>query len=93
MVEIDVPSLSELSDSMTELEYWFTIAMYVAFGICVFIILLVLYRILCCGVCLAKGVYSPFGCMFRCCKRKDKDPLLPEGGEPLTRSSIRSSFV
>lgn len=85
MVEIDIPKLTELSNDMDEIQYWFTIAMYVVFGIFVLIILLVLYRILCCGVCLVKGVYSPFGCL---CNRKKEERLLPKDGDPITRRSF-----
>ena len=88
MVEIDIPKLTELSNDMDEIQYWFTIAMYVVFGIFVLIILLVLYRILCCGVCLVKGVYSPFGCLWRCCNRKKEERLLPKDGDPITRRSF-----
>ena len=78
MVELDIPKLSELSDSMDELQYWFTVIVYILMGIVVFIILLTIYRILSCGVCLMKCITCPCRCLLK--KKEipsDKKNLLP----------------
>ena len=86
MVEIDIPKLSELSDSMNELQYWFTVIVYILMGIIVFIILLTIYRILSCGVCLMKCATCPCRCLCKKKKTKDssKDNLLEYDGQKPT---------
>lgn len=83
-MDLNFTSLKEFSNQMDEVEYWFTVGMYIIFGIGLLIILCGLYKILCCGVCLVNGVFSPFKCLFRCCKTKKEEPLLP--GDPILRS-------
>lgn len=82
-MELDLSALKEFSTQMDEVEYWFTVAMYIIFGSGLLIILCGLYKILCCGVCLVNGVFSPCKCLARCCKSKKKEPLLP--GDPILR--------
>lgn len=81
-MKLDIPDLTEITDDMNHIQQWFTIAVYVIIAICICIILTVIYRILCCGVCLVKGVYSPFACL---CRRRKSERLL--GADPLTATA------
>lgn len=65
MVELSLDGLSKLNDSMNDLQYWFTIVLYVLMGCIGLIILYSLYKILCCGVCLIKCVTCPCRSLFK----------------------------
>jgi hypothetical protein len=59
MVEIDLPGLSGLNDSMTAIQYWFTVAAYVFMGLTVLIVVYLIYKILTCGACLVRCMLCP----------------------------------
>ena len=65
MVELSLDGLSELNNSMNDLQYWFTVVLYILMGIVVFIVLYSLYKILSCGVCLMKCITCPCRCLFK----------------------------
>lgn len=67
MVEISLPGFSEFNDSMTAIEYWFTVAAYVFMGLAVLIVLYIIYKVLTCGACLIRCVTCP------CRSRKKRD--------------------
>lgn len=81
---MNISSFHELSKEMDQAEEWFTMAMYTVFGVGLIIIFCLIYKILCCGVCIINGVFSPCKCLFRCCRKEKKEPLLR--GDPITRS-------
>lgn len=82
MVEIDLSKLSELNNSMDELQYWFTVVVYVLIGLVGFLVLYTIFKILSCGVCLLKCVTCPCRCLCKKKKKKDtsKDNLLEYDG-------------
>ena len=59
MVEISLPELSELNDSMTAIQYWFTVAAYVFMGVAILIVVYIIYKILSCGMCLVRCATCP----------------------------------
>lgn len=77
MVEINIPDLSSLQESMNEFEYWATIVIYVIMGILILIVAYVIYKVLSCAFCLGKCVLCPFTC---CCRRPKKKELLKNDG-------------
>jgi hypothetical protein len=89
MVELSLDGLSELSASMNDLQYWFTIVIYILMGIVVFIVLYSLYKILSCGVCLMKCITCPCRCLFKKKKTKEeKINLLQYRREPKVTSLV-----
>lgn len=91
MPELSIPDLTGLSNSMTELQYWFTIAVYIICGIVIVIFLFTIWKILSCGVCMAKCVTCP--CRYICSGKKkeipsDKKNLLQYREEEKTTSLV-----
>ena len=66
-MEIDLPGLTDLNDSMTAIQYWFTVAAYVFMGVGALLVVYIIYKILSCGVCLLRCVTCP------CRTRKKRD--------------------
>ena len=66
-MEIDLPGLTDLNDSMTAIQYWFTEAAYVFMGVGALLVVYIIYKILSCGVCLLRCVTCP------CRSRKKRD--------------------
>jgi len=66
-MEIDLPGLTDLNDSMTAIQYWFTVAAYVFMGVGALLVVYIIYKILSCGVCLLRCVTCP------CRSRKKRD--------------------
>jgi len=58
-MEIDLPGLTDLNDSMTAIQYWFTVAAYVFMGVGALLVVYIIYKILSCGVCLLRCVTCP----------------------------------
>lgn len=66
-MEINIPGMSDLNDSMTAIQYWFTVAAYVFMGVAVLLVVYIIYKILSCGVCLLRCVTCP------CRSRKNRE--------------------
>ena len=79
-MEIDLPGLTDLNDSMTAIQYWFTVAAYVFMGVGALLVVYIIYKILSCGVCLLRCVTCP------CRSRKKRE----ETTNLLTYDSINS---
>lgn len=88
MVELSLDGLSELNDSMNELQYWVTMVIYILMGIVVFIVLYSLYKILSCGVCLMKCITCPCRCLFKKNTKEEKRNLLEYSPAPKPTSLV-----
>jgi len=72
-MDISIPGLADLNHSMTEVQYWFTVAAYVFMGVGIILVGCLIYKVLSCGACIVRCLLCP--CRSR--KRKEeRDNLL-----------------
>lgn len=66
--------MADFNDSMTAIQYWFTVVAYVFMGVAVLIVVYLIYKILSCGACLLGCLLCP--CRSRSKRKEERDNLL-----------------